>query len=91
MVEVMGMSDAIGPRNVGGDPNISPMERMMGKGLDQGDILQTRIDDEIDRILQEQYQRGMDIITENKNILDAIAKELIENEKIDGKALIEII
>ena len=53
MVEVMGMSDAIGPRNVGGDPNISPMERMMGKGLDQGDILQTRIDDEIDRILQE--------------------------------------
>lgn len=87
----MGMSDAVGPRNVAGDPNTSPMMRMMGGGNDQGDILQTRIDDEIDRILKEQYSRGMKIITENKDILDAIAKVLIEKEKIDGKALIDII
>jgi ATP-dependent Zn protease len=30
----------------------------------------------------------MDIITTNKDILDAIAKTLIEKEKIDGKALL---
>jgi|TARA_B110000285_G_C14562216_1_gene354005 cell division protease FtsH len=91
MVEVMGMSDAVGPRNVAGDPNVSPMARMMGGGNDQGSILQTRIDDEIDRILKEQYDRGMEIMTTNKDILDAIAQQLIEKEKIDGKALLDLI
>ena len=66
MVEVMGMSDRVGPRNVAGDPNVSPMARMMGGGNDQGEILQEKIDDEIDRILKEQYERGMSIITQNK-------------------------
>lgn len=45
----------------------------------------------MDRILQEQYQRGMKIITENRDILDQIAKTLIEKEKIDGGQLINII
>jgi len=30
MVEQMGMSDVVGPRNVAGDPNTSPMARAMG-------------------------------------------------------------
>jgi ATP-dependent Zn protease len=33
----------------------------------------------------------MDIITENKDILDSIAKTLIEKEKIDGKELLQLI
>lgn len=60
MVEIMGMSDVVGPRNVSLDPNASPMPSMMGNGsFDQGDILQQKVDDEIDRILREQYERGM--------------------------------
>jgi cell division protease FtsH len=39
MVEQMGMSDLIGPRNVMGDPNMNPMMRAMGGGNDQGPIL----------------------------------------------------
>lgn len=33
----------------------------------------------------------MDIICQNRDILDAIAKQLIENEKMDGKDLIDLI
>ena len=91
MVEQMGMSDVIGPRNVAGDPNTSPMMRAMGGGNDQGSILQSNIDDEVDRILQDQYDRGMKIILENKEVLDQIAKTLIEKEKIDGGQLLTII
>ena len=91
MVEQMGMSDLIGPRNVAGDPNTSPMARAMGGGNDQGPILQQNIDDEVDRILQAQYDRGMKIILENKEVLDQIAKTLIEKEKIDGGQLLTII
>ena len=47
-----------------------------------------RVDSEIDRILAEQYDRGMKLLTENRDILDEIAKCLIEEEKIDGKQLL---
>lgn len=58
MVEQMGMSDIVGPRNIS-DSQKSPMERAMGGGSSDGPILQNKIDDEIDRILNEQYERGM--------------------------------
>ena len=63
----------------------------MGGGNDQGSVLSSKIDDEIDKILTEQYERGMNIITENREVLDAIANTLIEKEKIDGNALLKLI
>ena len=55
----MGMSDVVGPRNIS-DSQMSPMQRAMsGGGSGDGPILQNKIDDEIDRILNEQYERGM--------------------------------
>lgn len=88
MVEQMGMSDVIGPRNVQ-PPNGS----MYGgqSGSVQGSIIKEKIDKEIDRILSEQYDRGMQLLTENRDVLDAIAKSLIEEEKIDGKQLLQLI
>lgn len=58
MVEQMGMSDVVGPRNVS-DGQLTPMQRAMGMGGGDGPLLQNKIDDEIDRILNEQYERGM--------------------------------
>jgi cell division protease FtsH len=86
----MGMSDVVGPRNVS-DSQLSPMQRAMGASGGDGPILQNKIDDEIDRILTEQYERGMKIMTENRPILDQIAKTLIEKEKMNGLELLKII
>ena len=68
MVEEMGMSDLVGPRN----------------SKDAGPDLKKRVDDEVDRILQEQYQRGYKMILENKDLLDKIASELMAKESLDG-------
>lgn len=56
MVEQMGMSDIIGPRNV--QP---PSGGMYGgqSGAMQGSQIKEKVDSEIDRILSEQYDRGM--------------------------------
>ena len=88
MVEQMGMSDEIGPRNVQG-----PGGSMYGgqSGSVQGSVIREKIDSEVDRILNEQYERGMKLLTENRDALDAIAKCLIEEEKIDGKQLLQLI
>lgn len=88
MVEQMGMSDVIGPRNV------QPPQGSMyggGSGSAQGSIIKEKVDKEIDRILAEQYQRGMELLTDNRDVLDAVAKCLIEEEKIDGKQLLQLI
>ena len=53
--------------------------------------LRNKVDDEIDRIIQEQYERGMKILTDNRSILDQIASTLILKEKISGLEMFEII
>ena len=57
----------------------------------EGSTLRNKADEEIDRILKEQYERGMQILTDNRNILDAIAKTLIEKEKITGIEMLDLI
>lgn len=93
----MGMSDKIGPRNIastnnqgGGSGPMAMMNPQMQGGSD-GTLLLNLVDEEVDAILNDQYARGMKLITENKDILDKIAQTLIENEKIDGSELLNII
>lgn len=60
MVEQMGMSDIVGPRNIsgGGGGNM-----FQPGGASQGVTLKDKADAEIDRILREQYERGMQLLT----------------------------
>jgi len=87
MVEQMGMSDVIGPRNIAAQ-QASPF---MASQANEGSDLKNKADAEIDRILAEQYERGMSLLTEHRGILDAIATRLIEKEKIDGVEMLELI
>ena len=50
-----------------------------------------RIDEEIHRIIDEQYLRAKDIIGERRPALDKIAEALLEHETIDGKHVLEIL
>jgi cell division protease FtsH len=49
------------------------------------------IDEEIHRIIDEQYQRAKQIIGERRAALDKIAEALLEHETIDGKHVLEIL
>ena len=78
MVEQMGMSDLIGPRALI-NTMPTPMQMMSGMGMNQeGNELRNKVDKEIDRILSTQYSRGKQLLTENRDVLDAIASMLIE-------------
>src|SRR5215207_1600466 len=50
-----------------------------------------KIDIEIHRIIEEQYQRATQIIREHRPALDKIAEALLEHETIDGKHVLEIL
>jgi cell division protease FtsH len=49
------------------------------------------IDEQIHRIIDEQYQRSKQIIGERRAALDKIAEALLEHETIDGKHILEIL
>ena len=74
------MSDEVGPRSFANDGYDGP-----------GAIVQGKINKEIDQILDEQYQRALTLLTENRDVLDKIAVALIEHEKISGVELVKII
>jgi cell division protease FtsH len=50
-----------------------------------------RIDQEVQKIIDEQYQRALQIITEKREALEKIAAALLEFETIEGKHVMEII
>jgi cell division protease FtsH len=50
-----------------------------------------KIDEEIHRIIDEQYVRATAIIKEHRSALDKIAEALLEHETIDGKHVLEIL
>ena len=50
-----------------------------------------KIDSEIHRIIEEQYQRATDILAQHRDALDKVAEALLEYETIDGKHVLEIL
>ena len=49
------------------------------------------MDDEVKRIVDEQYQRGMKLLRDNMYLLDELAKLLMEQEKVSGEELLKLI
>ncbi|MEO7599864.1 MAG: ATP-dependent zinc metalloprotease FtsH [Opitutus sp.] len=50
-----------------------------------------KIDGEVFRIVDEQYQRSTEIITSRRDVLDKIAGALLEHETIEGKHVLEVL
>jgi len=58
--------------------------------FDGGDATAAEIDQEVQRMIQEAYDKAMNLLIENREILDEIAKYLYENETITGKEFMKI-
>jgi cell division protease FtsH len=50
-----------------------------------------KIDEQIHRIIDEQYKRATEIISQHRSALDKIAEALLEHETIDGKHVLEVL
>jgi cell division protease FtsH len=50
-----------------------------------------KIDGEIHRLVEEQYERAREVLTKNRTALDKVAEALLEFETIEGKHVHEII
>ena len=94
MVMSLGMSPEIGQRQLGGQQGGGPFmgRDFMGQGAPpMSQALKQQVDDEVKRIVDEQYQRGMKLLRDNMYLLDELAKMLMEQEKVSGEELMKLI
>ncbi len=86
MVTRLGMSERLGTVLYGGDGEVF-IGRDMGAHVSYSDETAKIIDDEIERIVKEQKDRGTKIVTENIAILHNMARLLVERETIYGEEI----
>lgn len=85
MVVKYGMSDELGPILYASSNDEVFLGRDYGHVQNCSESVNSKIDSEIHRIIEEAYKRGEDILKSNMDKLHAVAKALFEKEKIDGE------
>jgi cell division protease FtsH len=83
MVTEYGMS-SLGPINIKSRGMIGAWPGSMDEGSGISETMQTKVDSEIRKIIEEAYKQAEDILKKNKEKLDKVAKALLEKETLDG-------
>jgi cell division protease FtsH len=83
MVTEYGMSDLIGPRTLGQKQAEVFLGRDWASTPDYSDAVAFEIDQEVRRLIDEAHDLALDILTERRAKLDALADLLLEKETLD--------
>ncbi len=91
MVCQWGMSDKLGMVQYGDDDEYVFLGRELGRMKAYSEATAREIDEEIKRIIDEEYKVAYDIIANNRDKLEFIANSLLEYETLDGTQVEEIV
>ena len=91
MVCQYGMSEKLGMVQYGEEDEYVFLGREMGRQKNFSEHTAQGIDSEIKRIIDEAYKVAHDLIFNNRDKLELIAKSLLEHETLDGAQVEEII
>jgi cell division protease FtsH len=91
MVTEFGMSDKLGPMTFGKRHEQVFLGREFGHERDYGEGVAAVIDEEVKRIVMEQYNRVKEMLQRYRPHMDAIVKVLLEKETLDKKEVDAII
>ena len=90
MVQTYGMSEKMGNLAYGKDQEHVFMGRNFGNTRDFSEEIAADIDREVKKIVDEQYEIAKNILNENRDMLDYIAKALLDKETLDEKEFEEL-
>jgi cell division protease FtsH len=91
MVTQFGMSDVLGPRSYGASGGQVFLGRELGEQRDYSEFYAQEIDNEVKRILVDQYDRAKHILLGNRGKLDELADILIDQETLDRQSFEDFI
>ena len=84
MVTEYGMSDALGPIELGSGHDEVFLGRDFSKGRNYSEEVAAQIDEEIRRIVEVAYEKAETLLKENMNRLHNVATALLEKEKLEA-------
>ena len=90
MVTTYGMSDKMGNLAYGKEQEHVFMGRNFGNTRDFSEEIAADIDKEIKKIVDTQYDLAKQLLSDNRDILEFIAKNLLEKETLDEKEFDEL-
>ncbi|MFO0704888.1 MAG: ATP-dependent zinc metalloprotease FtsH [Candidatus Andersenbacteria bacterium] len=85
-----GMSEALGPITYGDKDEMVFLGREIGEQRNYSEAIAAKIDGEIKRFIDQQYQVALGLVKKYRAKLDQIAKKLIEVETIERAAFIKL-
>ena len=91
MVCEWGMSEALGPLTYGKKEEAIFLGKEFNRHQDYSEATALKIDAEVKRIVTEQYERAVRLLTEKRQILERVAEALLEHEVLDGLQLRQLI
>ena len=91
MVFEWGMSEKMGTIEYGKSQEHVFMGRDFGTARDFSEEFAADLDREVKRIIDERYELAKKLLSENRDLLDAIARELLEKETLDNEEVTAII
>jgi cell division protease FtsH len=83
IVTVYGMNDKLGPITYGKRNEHMFMGRDFGTERDYGEEVASLIDREVKSLVAEQYDKVRHMLMDNRDVMDAIVKVLLEKETLD--------
>ncbi|HET7720710.1 MAG TPA: ATP-dependent zinc metalloprotease FtsH, partial [Acidimicrobiales bacterium] len=91
MVTEYGMSDEIGPQQLGQKNGEVFLGREIGHQPNYSDQVAANIDSEVRRLIDEAHSEAAEIIIEHRDVLDRLADALIEKETLDTPEVMAIL
>ena len=87
MVTEFGMSESIGPLTLGRKQHEIFLGRDISEDRNYSDEIAFQIDKEVEKIIQDAYNKAKEILTKNKRKLKKIATTLLQKETLEGEEL----
>ena len=91
MIRNWGMSEKLSPLSYAKGEEQVFLGREIAQHRDYSESTAQKIDDEINKLINDAYQRAKDVLLENMDILHKLAENLLEKETVMGKELDELI
>jgi cell division protease FtsH len=91
IITAYGMNERLGPITYGKRNEHVFMGRDFGTERDYGEEVATIIDREVKHIVDSQYEYAKSLLSDNRDILDAVVKILLEKETLDEREVMDII
>ena len=90
MVTQYGMTETLGAIQLGSGDSQPFMGMGGGGGRDYSDITAARVDEEVSKLLKAAHQEAYDALVENRDVLDELARQLLEHETLDKAQVAKI-